>query len=226
MIDISKIKQKLKKTLINLLPRRHKNRLKENYITANVSLEWWEKHLNNLVLEQYQEYLKGKVADFGCNHGACTILAARNPKIEEITGFDFNEKAIKTARNLLESSNEGQAKVHFRVAGLQDIDYADNYFDSAFMFHTLEHIYQEDHQAIFSNLKRILKSGAYFIVTTPYEKAYDDGLQHVAFFNEQSLADLIEKYGFQVLECYRDQRTDQHTGQRYDCLTLLSENLK
>ena len=57
---------------------------KENYITRDPDVKEWEGHLNSVILESYKDLLSGSVADFGCNHGACTIIAARNENIKSI----------------------------------------------------------------------------------------------------------------------------------------------
>ena len=39
---------------------------------------------NTLILNDYSSILSGVVADFGCNHGACTIIASENNNIKEL----------------------------------------------------------------------------------------------------------------------------------------------
>lgn len=203
---------------------KYKYHLKENYITANADISWWEKHINNMVLEQYQTILSGVVADFGCNHGACTILAARNPRIKQIVGFDLNSNAIDAAHQLLEKSNEPPEiieKIRYEATHFNKIEWPSNYFDAAYMFHVLEHIFPKDRGKIFSEIVRVMKHNSGLLITVPFENAYDDGFQHVAFFNEDSLKNTMEKVGFKVVECYRDQRIDEHTPEGHDCLNIL-----
>lgn len=211
------------------MPGRFKYLLKERYITGNLNLEWWENHINNIVLKQYSGKLTGIVADFGCNHGMCTILAARNPRVNKIVGFDMNKKAITIAREFLLSSKESievKNKVIFTASAFNKIDYPDNYFDNAYMLHTIEHIYESDRKSIFYNIKRLLKSGAYLLITAPFEHAYDEGFEHVAFFDVESLSGAMKNLGFEVMECYRDQRPDSHLPKGHDCLNILCKVIK
>lgn len=191
---------------------------KENYITRDPDISNWESHLNSIILSQYSDKLHGKVADFGCNHGACTIIAARNSSIKSITGIDLNKEAISVARKLLlecDEDLETKERVRFSVASLTNLNrFKNNEFDSAFCFDTLEHIFIQDYPEVFSEWKRVLKDGANFIVSVAYLKAYDDPT-HVNYFDENSLSQLFTSYGFEVNECYRDQR------EQFDCLNLV-----
>jgi SAM-dependent methyltransferase/GT2 family glycosyltransferase len=193
---------------------------KESYITRDANIENWESHLNTIILNQYSEIIKGRVADFGCNHGACTIIAARNPNIKSIVGIDINQESILVAENLLSNCNESlevKSKVRYQVGDLTNLNrISDNYFDSATCFHTLEHIYQEDYNIVFSEWKRVIKDGGHFIVSVPYLRAYDDPC-HVNYFDENNLSELFTQQGFEVVECYRDNR------EGFDCLNIVSK---
>jgi len=193
---------------------------KESYITRDPNIEIWESHLNTIILNQYSDIIKGRVADFGCNHGACTIIAARNKNIDSIVGIDLNQEAVEIAENILKECNEAldvKSKVRYQVAELSNLNrISDNYFDSATCFHTLEHIYPEDYNSVFSEWKRVIKDGGHFIVSVPYMRAYDDHC-HVNYFDENNLSELFLLHGFEVVECYRDNR------EGFDCLNIVSK---
>lgn len=192
---------------------------KENYITRDDNIESWESHLNTIILNQYSELIKGRVVDFGCNHGACTIISARNTNIKNIVGIDINAEAISVAESLLTNCTEPihiKNKVRYQVGNLSNLNrISDNYFDSATCFHTLEHIYPEDYNAVFSEFKRVIKDGGYFITSVPYLRAYDDP-HHVNYFDESNLSELFTSQGLDVIECYRDNR------EWFDCLNIVS----
>lgn len=226
---MSKILFDIKKNILKFMPVKYKCYLKEDYITSHQNIKWWENHINYIVLQQYANELKGTIADFGCNHGACTILAARNNNVENIVGFDLNKKAINIAKNLLKSSSESivvKRKVRFVSSKLNRINYPDDYFDNGFMLHVLEHIYEKDRDNITRELKRVLKKDGFLLITVPYELAYDDGFQHVAFFDVKSLSNIMKTLGFTIIECYRDRRRDIHTPNGHDCLNILLKNIK
>jgi len=217
-LDFVGLYSKWKPEFFNL---RMKNKYsKESYITRDANLEDWEDHLNSTILKQYQNILSGDVADFGCNHGSCTIIAARNEKINSIVGIDLNEEALVVAKNLLINCKEQQSiknKVRFSFGIINNLNrISDNQFDSAFCFHTLEHIYPEDYDQVFNEWKRVIKNGGHFIVSVPYLNAYDDPC-HVNYFDESILTNLFLHYGFEVIECYRDLRDG------FDCLNIITQ---
>jgi SAM-dependent methyltransferase len=215
--------------LLQLLGNKWRYRLKENYITAHVNTEWWEGHINYMLLQQYASSLTGKVADFGCNHGACTILAARNPLIRSVTGIDFNRAALQEARNLLSRCGESpdlKKKVSYAEAMLSALPFEDDCFDNGYMFHVIEHIYPKDRPQVLAEIRRVIRPGGHLLFALPYDHAYDDGTQHVAFFDTGSFASVLKQAGFDVKECYRDRRTDAHTPEGHDCITALALNMK
>jgi predicted SAM-dependent methyltransferase len=79
-------------------------------------------------------------------------------------------------------------------------------FDTIVSFHTIEHIYPDDIDLILQKSHKLLKDDGYFITSIPYERAYDDGVHHVAFYNENSLSELFENNGFETVECLDDNR--------------------
>jgi len=193
---------------------------KENYITRDPNIKEWESHLNSMILLQYSDILTGDVVDFGCNHGACTIIAARNKNIKSMTGIDINPNSIEIAKKLVSSCEEETSvkqKLNYFVENLISLEnISDNQFDSAFSFHTLEHIYPEDLDLVLYEWKRVIKKEGHIVVSVPYLYAYNDTC-HVNFFDEESLSKLFSKNGFFVKESYRDQR------ENFDCLNLVCQ---
>jgi len=68
------------------------------------------------------------------------------------------------------------------------------------MIDVLEHIYAKDRSNIFKEVKRVLKKKAKLCIVTPLNHAYDDGYQHVAFFNEESLREILCNDGFTIIK--------------------------
>lgn len=191
---------------------------KESYITRDPDVNIWRDHLNSKILNDYKHQLTGVVADFGCNHGACTIIASENKNITKIIGIDINQESLDIAENLTKKHNVKNIKyVCSNLTNLFQIP--SNYFDNAFSFHTLEHIHTTDYDLVFSEWKRVIKNNGYFIVSVPYEHAYDDPC-HMNYFNESSISNLFKKYEFDVVEVYRDNRDG------FDCLNLICRNIK
>lgn len=191
---------------------------KESYITRDPNVNVWREHLNTKILNDYKNTLKGIVADFGCNHGACTIIASENENIKKIIGIDINQESLDIANQLLVEHNINN--IQYIYSNLTDLSLIpSNYFDNAFSFHTLEHIHINDYDLVFSEWKRVIKNNGNFLISVPYDHAYDDPC-HMNYFNESSISELFKSYGFEIVEVYRDTRDN------FDCLNLLCKNVK
>jgi len=181
---------------------------KENYITVLPHPNAWRNHANGHIIRTYSKYIKGHVADFGCNHGACTLLLLDYASsLQSIHGFDLNEQALKVGYATASSMNP-PVPVKFVVGNLLNIPCADSQFDFAMTFHTLEHIYPQDADKFVSEMFRVLKDDSHLLISIPYERAYPDPA-HVAFYNVQSLNELFNKNGFETIECIKDDRWNE-----------------
>lgn len=180
---------------------------KENYITIQPNPNLWRNHANYNILHYSRALFEGAlVADFGCNHGACTLLVHDfNPT--SIDGFDMNEDALKVARQMSIDLNV-QDKSQFICSSLLDIPIKDSHYDVVCSFHTLEHIYPEDVEKVVKEMFRILKPSGHVLLSIPYQHNYPDPC-HVAFYDEHSLRLLFELQGFLTTYCIEDNRWKQ-----------------
>lgn len=179
---------------------RYKN--KENYITRDPNPDVWRNHPNALILKRYKNEIKGNVLDFGCNHGSCTFLILENKNVKSVIGLDLNYNAIKIAYQTKKELYK-DSKIEFIVANI--INYTTKkLYDTIVSFHTLEHIYPEDIDSVINKLYNILNKNGYLLISIPYEMAYNDPKQHVAFYNENSLSDIMNRNGFETINCYMD----------------------
>ena len=178
--------------------------IKENYVTRDPSPDNWRTHPNFNILNYYSDKILGNVLDFGCNHGSCSFLILDNPKVEKVLGLDLNPEAIKVAYvTKLNSYNE--SNIDFVVTNILDFEY-DSKFDTIVSFHTLEHIYPEDVDLVLQKLNFYLVENGHFLISIPYKEAYDNGEQHVAYYDEISLKELFEKNNYKTIECYYDNK--------------------
>jgi release factor glutamine methyltransferase len=178
-------------------------KIKENYITRDSDPKEWEEHANGNILKIYSNLIKGNVLDFGCNHGSCTFLICDNANVKSITGLDLNQDAINIANQTKEKY--GNCDINFICSNILDVNFTQTY-DTIVSFHTLEHIYPEDVNQVLTILYNSLSDNGYFIISIPYDHAYDDGFQHVAYYDEKSLSELFELNNFETIECIYDGR--------------------
>lgn len=218
--SLKRLETRCRKLLLRLLQDPY--RFKENYITAHPDVSWWEQHLNSRVISEASSLLSGYVADFGCNHWACTLLVAR--KMSRVVGIDRNMNALRYANSLKKRECiDDQSKIDFICARLTELPFANNSLGGGFLIDVLEHIYEKDLAILTRELKRVLKKGAKIQIVTPFEHAYDDGLQHVTFFDSASLTRLLNDSGMKIIKIERDRRSDVYTPQGHNRINALVE---
>ena len=189
----------------------------DSMVPKPYSIPRWYGHPKYLIIEKYEKYLTGTVADFGCNCGvACTMLSMLE-KTDKVIGFDIAKKALKLGEDVIRNHElTNPDKIELRYSNLMYLDCLDNNLDAAICFHTLEHIYPEDLDKVISEFHRVIKSGGYFIFSMPCRKAFSAEPTHVSFFSiEQEpeyigLRQLLEKHGFEVMEIYEDSTLDNN----------------
>ena len=125
----------------------------------NKTVDYWRTHINGLILDQYQDKLKGKVADFGSGAGYMTAIIAELPAVESVTGFDLKPHEVKPTK-----------KMKFVQKDITALPASKTKFDAAISFHTLEHI--KDVGKAVSKMAQAIKVGGYLIVSVPFMGAY------------------------------------------------------
>lgn len=179
---------------------------KENYVTDSPYPNVWRWHLNADLINETTVVTGNSIADFGCNHGACTILMAEYGK--KVVGFDLNEKALSVARKTLSEYPEALRKnVQFKQSFFTKLDIADDEFDGGYMLDVFEHLFPDTRKAIFAEISRVMRENAKLVIVTPYGNASDHHT-HVDYFDEDKLRSVLEDLGLHVENLARDQRTD------------------
>lgn len=184
---------------------------KENYLQpdANIKSGFWAKNITGVLIEQYKSHMVGSVVDFGCNNGVHTAKVSCLDTVDKVVGFDLNQEALDQATKVVKPQVPDPDKLEFVATNLTNIAWEDASFDFAFSFHTLEHIFPEDVDACMSEMARVLKPGAHFLMNLPdkHSARWDSG--HVYHPDLQELNDLFEKHGFTTVESYEDERGGQ-----------------
>ena len=97
-----------------------------------------------------------RILEVGCGNGK--TMAALKDAGYSVTGIDFSSEAVKACRELLGDNAE------VTCASVTDMPFEDGVFDGAVMFHVLENIDVPDIQSAVSELRRVLRPGAYVSV--------------------------------------------------------------
>lgn len=147
----------------------------------------WEEYDNQTIYGRYADVVKDwikedDILDIGSGDGLITYLIKG-------VGIDDNDIAVKLAR-------EHGVKVSFGSA--YDIPYEDNSFEAVFMGDVLEHLETPD--LAIKEVKRVLKKGGRFYVTTPPARE-DRILQDIYHYREYTKNELVNYLkDFKLLE--------------------------
>ena len=120
-----------------------------------------------------------RVLDFGTGTGRHTVYLARMGF--EVYGFDWSEAAIGIARQ--ELSKQG-LNANLMVWDMNEtpLPYAEGFFDGVIAVRVLHHTYVDQIGRIASEIRRIMKNGAYLYVEVPtYEEAVKQKEEGIRF---------------------------------------------
>ena len=142
---------------------------------------------------------KCRVFDVGCGVG--NFMAAARAQGYDLTGIDWDTKAIQTGKDVL-----GLKKIF----PLSIEQYAEKNsgetFDIVSFFEVLEH--QDDPVEFLSQVRRIVKPGGYIALSVPNRNRFQRGLDttdlppnHLTRWNPKVLTDFLRRQGFEIVSC-------------------------
>jgi ubiquinone/menaquinone biosynthesis C-methylase UbiE len=102
-----------------------------------------------------------RVLEIGCGRGDFSIWLAGKYEGSEVTGVDFSEAAIETARERARASN---SPARFEVGDAEALNFADGSFDYVISCECMEHVQRPEQMA--REIHRVLSPGGQFILTT------------------------------------------------------------
>ena len=129
-------------------------------------------------------FVKNKVVlDIACGEGYGAALFAKTAK--SVTGIDISEECIVHASSKYNSRE--YANLNFKRGSVEEIPADSNSFDVVVSFETIEHVSEEAQKRFLSEVKRILKKGGVFIISTPDEDNYSKRYEHTNEFHLHEL---------------------------------------
>jgi GT2 family glycosyltransferase/SAM-dependent methyltransferase len=142
--------------------------------------------LGELSLEHWHRYawcrqpVRGlRVLDVACGEGYGSALLAQTAL--SVHGVDISAEAVAHAR----AEYGNLDNVAFERASATELPFPDAHFDAVISFETLEHL-QEQEQML-SQIRRVLKPGGFFIVSSPNKEVYSDRRNFVNEFHVKEL---------------------------------------
>ncbi|MBI2587245.1 class I SAM-dependent methyltransferase [Candidatus Amesbacteria bacterium] len=153
--------------------------------------DWWRRGVRdraNWFLERYGA--GGKILDVGCGGG---YFLAKLPNSWQKWGIDISPVMVEKAR-------ERDLK-KIRLGKMENLPYADNFFDTVTALDVLEHVRRED--VGLREMRRVLKPRGVLILNVPAYQwlwSYHDVTQdHVRRYTREQLAEKLRREGFEMI---------------------------
>ncbi len=158
----------------------------------------FNKNKSDFVLESYHKYsyyslkseIHGNVLDYGCGEGYGSEILSKF--VDKVNGVDISEEAINEARKMKHNN------ITFTLLKDNYLPFEDDSFDFVTSFQVIEHV--ENVDLYLSEIKRVLKSGGIYFLTTPnartrlfeFQKPWN--LYHYREYSEYQLKKQLEQY--------------------------------
>ncbi len=150
-----------------------------------------------------------RVLDMGCGWG--TISYALAPKVREVVGLDFSERAIAGCR--ARTDLHGFDNVVFEVGDARDSGLDAASFDVVVAADLFEHLYPEDSVAVAAEAFRVLRPGGRIAVWTPCRSHVLEVLKnrdiilkrdvsHVDYKSMRRMKEILAGAGFEIERAY------------------------
>jgi len=151
------------------------------------------------------------IADIGCGNGNLIDCLRKVYPRSKITGIDMSEDSLVTARARFENI----MNVGFEVGSLVQLPFLDETLDLVTCTEVLEHSFPESFFGSFSEVRRVLRNGGYYLASIPLQEKASfvccpecgsvfTPYQHVVFEIDQAeVAELLSKHRFELVAWYQ-----------------------
>ncbi len=146
-----------------------------------------------------------RICDLGCGWG--TITFALGPRVREVVGLDFAERAIAGCNARVDEF--GLDNVFFRVGDARASGLAAGSFDAVVAADLFEHLYPDDSEAVAAEAFRLLRRGGRLAVWTPCRSHFLEVLKnndivlkrdvsHVDYKSMARMREILAGAGFRI----------------------------
>ncbi len=143
-----------------------------------------------------------KILDVGCGFGWFELNALKKG-VQEIAGIEISALDLKPARE-----NIKDKRAVFKIGGVLNAPFKDNYFDTVVAWEVIEHIPKNTEDKMFKEVKRVLKKNGAFYLSTPYDSFVSKYLDPAWWlighrhYSKDQLIKFGDKQGFKISEIY------------------------
>lgn len=145
-----------------------------------------------------EDILNRIALNIGCGFGWFEHFALRNG-VKEIMGIEHEEENLKTAKKYLNDS-----RTRFKVGSATSIPSPDQAFETVVSWDVIEHIPLKNELNMFREVKRVLKPGGVFYLSTPFDDFWSKTLDPAWWlighrhYSIKALEAFAEQTGFHV----------------------------
>jgi len=153
---------------------------KEYYLTDCTGHEEFKKSLGDSLEPRFKEIKKYliitsgmKVLDIGCGRGEMALFCAK--KGATVVGIDYASEAIKLAKFIQSKRPSNiKEKMSFYIMDAKKLTFEDSFFDIVILTDVVEHLYPEELEKVFKEIKRVLKKDGKVIIHTAPNKWFNN----------------------------------------------------
>jgi len=153
-----------------------------------------------------------KILDIGCGSGILCILLALNDY--EVTGIDISDKMLRLAMTLNKKINL-RVPPNFIKMNAVELVFPEEYFDCVISLHMIEHLHPKDVCRHILEVRRVLKTGGLYIISTPNRFSGHSIPLHLREYSYCELASLLSSVGFRVVSFVTLPRIKNHYLYQY-----------
>jgi ubiquinone/menaquinone biosynthesis C-methylase UbiE len=193
---------------------------KEYYLNDCTGFAEFKKSFGKILEPRFIELIKyfkiepnTKVLDIGCGRGEMVFFAALNGA--DAVGIDYSKDAIDLA-NLAnkKQSKTIRAKTEFLLMDAKKLAFPDSSFNTVVMTDVVEHLYPQELDLAFKEIKRVLKNQGLVVIHTAPNKIFNDYFYKFYSYPMSSLLvsiwRLISGKKYPNIAKPSDLRTDSH----------------
>lgn len=144
-------------------------------------------------MERYKfadNFVKDKIIlDLSCGDGYGSFMLAQTASV--VYGIDKDKETIDLAKIKYKKEN-----LHFSVGMAEAINFSENFFDVVVSFETIEHLTEGEQKLFLSGVKKSLRKGGKFIISTPDKDigGFGHNRFHLTDLNKQDFIELMSVY--------------------------------